>query len=410
MPSPGPAGLVAAYHSRGRVSGRTHGLYRYPARFAPALVEAAVRSLSEPDDVVIDPFVGGGTTAVETLALGRRFVGLDINPLSTLLTRAKTTPLYARDVLELESWATNASAKPAPANAPDDGRLRNAPDDIAQALVPFVGTIESLRTTRQREAARAVLLDAAQRAIDGRQASLAGSEMPRLIRGSLEILTEGIRDLMESVRADGRRPSGLLQRRVIRCGDTATLASSRGLNRLARRARLVITSPPYPGVHVLYHRWQVGGRSETPLPYWIADAQDGLGPKHYTMGGRSLLGVDDYFRRIEASWSALRRLLTPDAVVVQLVAFGDASVQMPRYLQAMADAGYQRVEDLEPSAWRNVPNRRWYYRVKPERETAREILLIHRLAPVPASEPATRGNASISRQTVRGRGYGSPGR
>lgn len=382
VPSIGPLELVAAYHSRGRVSGRTHGLYRYPARFSPALVEAAVRSLSEPDDVILDPFVGGGTTAVESLALGRRFVGLDINPISTLLTRAKTTPLYARDVQELERWVTDSVTKPALASAPSDDRLRNAPDDIAQVLAPFVRAVESLRTPRQREAARAVLLDAAQRAIDGRQASLAGTEMPRLIRASLEGLVDGIRNLMESVRSDDRRPSGLIQRRVIRCGDTATLASSRGLNRLAGRARLVVTSPPYPGVHVLYHRWQVGGRAETPMPYWIADAQDGLGPKHYTMGGRSLLGVDDYFRRIEEAWSALRRLLARDAVVVQLVAFGDASVQMPRYLAAMTGAGYERAVDLEPAAWRDVPNRRWYYRVNPARETAREILLIHRIAPV----------------------------
>lgn len=33
---------------------------------------------------------------------------------------------------------------------------------------------------------------------------------------------------------------------------------------------LILTSPPYPGVHVLYHRWQVQGRKETPAPFWIA--------------------------------------------------------------------------------------------------------------------------------------------
>ena len=32
---------------------------------------------------------------------------------------------------------------------------------------------------------------------------------------------------------------------------------------LRGRVRLVLTSPPYPAVHVLYHRWQVKGRKET---------------------------------------------------------------------------------------------------------------------------------------------------
>jgi hypothetical protein len=39
--------------------------------------------------------------------------------------------------------------------------------------------------------------------------------------------------------------------------------------------KLVLTSPPYPGVHVLYHRWQVDGRKETPLPFMIAGKLDG---------------------------------------------------------------------------------------------------------------------------------------
>jgi DNA modification methylase len=35
--------------------------------------------LSEPGQIVCDPFVGGGTTALVSLRLGRRFVGCDID-------------------------------------------------------------------------------------------------------------------------------------------------------------------------------------------------------------------------------------------------------------------------------------------------------------------------------------------
>jgi hypothetical protein len=42
----------------------------------------------------------------------------------------------------------------------------------------------------------------------------------------------------------------------------------------AGRPKLVLTSPPYPGLHVLYHRWQVKGRRETPAPFWV-DRQGG---------------------------------------------------------------------------------------------------------------------------------------
>lgn len=39
-----------------------------------------VRSFSHPGDVVCDPFLGGGTTAVAALAQTRRFIGCDISP------------------------------------------------------------------------------------------------------------------------------------------------------------------------------------------------------------------------------------------------------------------------------------------------------------------------------------------
>lgn len=46
-----------------------------------AEAEAAywISELSKPDDLVVDPFVGGGTTAVVCRELGRRFVGCDID-------------------------------------------------------------------------------------------------------------------------------------------------------------------------------------------------------------------------------------------------------------------------------------------------------------------------------------------
>ena len=53
-----------------------------------------------PDKVVFDPFMGSGTTLGETLKLGGRAIGRDINPVSYLQVR---TALTLRDSKELES-------------------------------------------------------------------------------------------------------------------------------------------------------------------------------------------------------------------------------------------------------------------------------------------------------------------
>ena len=45
-----------------------------------ALMAAIVRDYSRPGDLVCDPFVGSGTTALAALSEGRRFVGSEQKP------------------------------------------------------------------------------------------------------------------------------------------------------------------------------------------------------------------------------------------------------------------------------------------------------------------------------------------
>ena len=375
-----PDRIGAAYRSTQRVSGLTHGLYRYPARFSPEFVDAVLGEFTKSGEWVLDPFLGGATSAVEALASGRAIAGFDLNPLSLLLARAKTTPLYRHDRDALRAWASHAEDG-APTDIDwSDPRLRNAPGDVVQTLSQWVHRVDALQRGRQRDAARALLLDVGQAAIDGLSTPKPPQQLPNLLSTAIDRFLGGIDQLMGSLRDAGVRPSeALYRRRILRLGDARQLAGSRGLNRLCGRFGLVVTSPPYPGVHVLYHRWQVQGRKETPMGYWLTASSDGLGPKHYTMGGRTRLGEDLYFTSIEGSWRSIRRLLRPEAFVVQLLAFADPDRQLPRYLAAMQAAGYRRRSEYEPGGWRDVPNRRWYYRVQPDRATAREVLLVHQL-------------------------------
>ena len=68
----------------------THDLHPYPAKFIPQIPAHLIGRLSMPGDVVLDPFGGSATTAVEAVLLGRRAVSFDANPLSALIGRVKT--------------------------------------------------------------------------------------------------------------------------------------------------------------------------------------------------------------------------------------------------------------------------------------------------------------------------------
>jgi hypothetical protein len=64
----------------------------YRACFKPQLPRFFIQRLTEPGDVVYDPFAGRGTSLIEAALLGRTPYGCDINPLSLFLTRPRLQP------------------------------------------------------------------------------------------------------------------------------------------------------------------------------------------------------------------------------------------------------------------------------------------------------------------------------
>ena len=54
--------------------------YGHPAMFPESLAKRAMQLFSFQGDLVLDPFVGAGTTAVVAKKTGRRWLGVDISP------------------------------------------------------------------------------------------------------------------------------------------------------------------------------------------------------------------------------------------------------------------------------------------------------------------------------------------
>lgn len=74
-----------------RQANRLHEI-SYRACFKPQLPRFFIERLTEPGERVYDPFMGRGTTPIETALLGRLPVGNDANPLSLVLTRPRLNP------------------------------------------------------------------------------------------------------------------------------------------------------------------------------------------------------------------------------------------------------------------------------------------------------------------------------
>ncbi|MCJ7561453.1 MAG: site-specific DNA-methyltransferase, partial [Thermoplasmata archaeon] len=76
-----------------QVSYATHGIHKYPAKFIPQIPRFCIESFSDAEDVVLDPFMGSGTTLLESYILGRESYGIDIHPLARMIAKVKTTPI-----------------------------------------------------------------------------------------------------------------------------------------------------------------------------------------------------------------------------------------------------------------------------------------------------------------------------
>lgn len=75
-----------------------HSFHRYYGKLIPAIPNAFIKEFTSENDIVGDLFSGSGTVAVESKLLNRNFIGCEINPLSHLISKVKTTT-YNIDLL-----------------------------------------------------------------------------------------------------------------------------------------------------------------------------------------------------------------------------------------------------------------------------------------------------------------------
>jgi hypothetical protein len=180
------------------------------------------------------------------------------------------------------------------------------------------------------------------------------------------------------MRAHKRRPRILCLHRSIVGAEGETLLAG------TAAPSLILTSPPYPGLHVLYHRWQVRGRKETPAPFWIAGTQDGNGASFYTFGDRKQSDLTRYFKTLLAAFRSVHKIANAKTTIVQMVAFSEPNKQLLRYLDTMSEAGFSEVsvpvsdETPDGRLWRSVPGRKWYARQMGSTGGSQEVVFFHR--------------------------------
>ena len=331
-----------------------HPMCSYLAMFPAALAHAFIARYSRPGDVVLDPFSGRGTTALQACAEGRVGVGNDLNPMAHLLTAAKVDPptrlqlgarlseLRLRWTEESEPWlelARRSMASPGPLGVPVPGPRGAGPDaplplEVALCFHPrTLGQVLMVRSALDLDdRTDRFLAGAITGILHGKSASYLSEVMPNSFSMAPRYVRDFVartgfqppeRDLFRGLAAklDRLFRGGLPRSRGIALQGDARDAGARAREALRARAlpdraRLVVTSPPYLRVVKYgYYNW---------LRMWFL----GIDPAAVDASLDDGHQLDAWLPFMRDVLRGLREAVTDDAVLVLVI--GDVELDRGR--------------------------------------------------------------------------------
>ena len=355
----------------------THGFHAWPARMHPTTAKRLVAA-SPQEGLILDPFMGSGTVAVETMVSGRPFAGRDVNPvaLEVAWTRTRNWNADKRERLLRVAREVSHAARELRESQPrvpphvweQEGEWYDPP-----ALHEVWSLSVSIRDKRGSDEERRVLR-ACLSSIIVKASKQASDSVPRLDRDHRFIprkrvdgwfiaraneLADRLGDLARNAKGDTREPDlGLLDARLDPHG-------------LERCVQTVITSPPYPGVYdyVAHHQRRYGALGlDTDLA------------QRYEIGARRAVktnGWRDASKKFQRDMTTVmgvwRKALVPGGLAYVVIGDGQHPSGVIRVLPLMKEAA--REAGLEWLGHATQDRKTWSVGGRAPKETRHEYIV-----------------------------------
>ena len=361
----------------------SHDIHPYPAKFIPQIPARAIQLLTSRGDLVLDPFGGSGTTALEALRLGRRALSLDANPLSALIGRTKTARLAEDASRELRSLATYLTSQLSD--------LPSSPIQLVDRHRAFIPKIPNMNKWFSLESQGELgMIRGAISRLEGTAASVAALALSRIV------ISSSFQDSETRYASKPRAtPAGTtltmylaaLELLVSRVEHTAPsvrygiaqfhTCDSRYIDRTLipdSSIDLVVTSPPYGNAtdYHLYHRFRLFWLGYDPVQFGRIEIGSHL--RHQ----REKSGFPEYLAELVPCLQHIYRVLKPGAfaflVLGDSVYHGqvfDTAAQVSRYCEEL---GFVKLAMVR----RPLPKSRRSFAAPARRATSEKLLLLQR--------------------------------
>ena len=254
----------------------SHDIHPYPAKFAPQLPAQIIKLLSSAGEMVWDPFGGSGTTALEALLHDRSCISTDINPIGSIIGKAKTSALCSAEeqeldrlIMKLEYYTSNEKYLAEQINSDRNALAAEIPaiPNIAKWFNPSViCELAFLKYMIKKELQTDAAADIAKASLSKIITRVSNQENETTYRAVQKVIsiTDTTKLFLRDLKANYTKIKALSSQLGYRSCRFITAnvmepVVGEGKPLKAEEVDLIVTSPPYPNAfdYHLYHRFRI---------------------------------------------------------------------------------------------------------------------------------------------------------
>ncbi|KKK91930.1 hypothetical protein LCGC14_2708020, partial [marine sediment metagenome] len=231
----------------------THNIHSYPAKFIPHFPRLMIKHYTNGGDFVLDPMCGSGTTMIEASLLGRYSTGIDLDPISYLISKVATTPIEDNRIEFLTNKFVGSLKEKMKPNAvkkidlPTDEEFPNASPfwfrpEVMRELIFIRDQMDEIEDSELRDVAKLSLSNIARDVSNADPRDIFPQrDKDLLVRERKDVYLEFVRSLKRVTTKIRKFTLGVENKNLAE----VILGDSRKIEKESDTFDLVCTSPPY---------------------------------------------------------------------------------------------------------------------------------------------------------------------